>query len=138
MLDEVKFLINSSSILGIRITLELSNLSKKDSINEYEKNKIIIQFTSSNFFLLMYKKKKHVGIILGATFLDLIEYKFKKKINFDEFLTGIFLIFEKQKNFDKIAQMIINFNDYRKKFRQSIDSERLVSYLIDRRKKINS
>ena len=138
MLDGVKFLINSSSIFGIQITLELSNLSKKDSINEYEKNKIIIQFTSSNFFLLMYKKKKHMGIILGASFLDLIEYKFKKKINFDEFLTGIFLIFEKQKNFDKIAQMIVNFNDYRKKYRQSIDSERLVSYLIDRRKKLNS
>ena len=114
MLDGVKFLINSSSIFGIQITLELSNLSKKDSINEYEKNKIIIQFTSSNFFLLMYKKKKHMGIILGASFLELIEYKFKKKINFDEFLTGIFLIFEKQKNFDKIAQMIVNFNDYRK------------------------
>jgi|NorSeaMetagenome_1021524.scaffolds.fasta_scaffold170498_1 hypothetical protein len=138
MLDGVKFLINSSSIFGIQITLELSNLSKKDSINEYEKNKIIIQFTSSNFFLLMYKKKKHMGIILGASFLELIEYKFKKKINFDEFLTGIFLIFEKQKNFDKIAQMIVNFNDYRKKYRQSIDSERLVSYLIDRRKKLNS
>ena len=138
MLDGVKFLINSSSIFGIQITLELSNLSKKDSINEYEKNKIIIQFTSSNFFLLMYKKKKHMGIIFGASFLELIEYKFKKKINFDEFLTGIFLIFEKQKNFDKIAQMIVNFNDYRKKYGQSIDSERLVSYLIDRRKKLNS
>ena len=138
MLDGVKFLINSSSIFGIQITLELSNLSKKDSINEYEKNKIIIQFTSSNFFLLMYKKKKHMGIILGTSFLELIEYKFKKKINFDEFLTGIFLIFEKQKNFDKIAQMIVNCNDYRKKYRQSIDSERLVSYLIDRRKKLNS
>ena len=137
MSDGVNFLINSNSNFGTRLTLELSDLSKKDSINEYEQNKIIVQFTSSNFFLLMHKKENHMGIFLGASLFDLIEYKLKKKINFNESITGIFLIFEKKKNFDKIVQLIKKLNDYRKTYRQTIDSEKLLSYLIDRRKKIN-
>ena len=138
MSEKINFLINSNSKFGTRLTLELSNLSKKDSINEYEDNKLTIQFNSSNFFLLIYKKEKHAGIFLGASLFNLIENKFKKKTNLNEFISGIFLIFEKRQNFDKMARVIINFNDCRKKYRQLLDPEKIVSYLIDRKKKIDS
>ena len=82
MSEEVNFLINSTSLVGNQLIFELSNLSKKDSINEYNESKIIIQFKSSNFFSLMYRKCKYAGIFIGIPLLNLIENRIKKKNKF--------------------------------------------------------
>ena len=79
MTEEVTFLINSTLKVGTRLIFELSNLSKKDSINEYNESKIIIQFKNSNFFSLMYRNCKYAGIFIGIPLLNLIENRIKKK-----------------------------------------------------------
>jgi hypothetical protein len=137
MTEEVTFLINSTLKVGTRLIFELSNLSKKDSINEYNESKIIIQFKNSNFFSLMYRNCKYAGIFIGIPLLNLIENRIKKKINFIRFINGVFIIFEKQENFDKITSLMLMFNDCRKNYTKIFEFEKLVSYLIDRKKKMN-
>lgn len=137
MSEEVNFLINSTLKVGIQLSFELSNLSKKDSINEYNENKIIIQFKSSNFFLLMYRKCKYTGIFIGIPLLNLIKNKIKNKIDFIRFINGVLIIFEKKENFEKIKSSMSMFNDCRKNYTKIIEFEKLISYLIDRRKKMN-
>ena len=57
MSNQINFLLNTNTNVGIKFYLDLSILSKKDSINEYYENKIIIQFYCSDYFFLIYKKK---------------------------------------------------------------------------------
>jgi len=123
--------------VGTQLTFELSNSSKKDSINEYNENKIIIQFKSSNFFSLIYRKCKYARIFIGIPLLDLIENRIRKKITFLKFISGVLIIFEKQESFEKTIPFMLMFNDCRKNYTKTIEFEKLMSYLIDRRKKIN-
>ena len=44
MANSMNFLFNSTTKVGLTFYLELTNLSKKDSLNEYYENKIILQF----------------------------------------------------------------------------------------------
>lgn len=131
----VNFLFNSSTETGILFCLELSNLSKRDSINEYHENRMIIQFYGTYFFLLFHKKKQYNGILMGFPLLDFIEIKSNSLPFSNNFISGVLMVFKEQKNFNTTKEFIMKFKNYKKKYQKFIEIDKLLYYLVDRKKK---
>ena len=131
------FLISTATKTGILFSLELSDFCKKDALNEYHENKIMIQFYSSYSFFLFYKEKEYKGILLSSIFLNLIKNNTEFKKNLDSITEGVLIVFKNLKQFRKITALLEINIDVKKKSRKFLECEKLLKYLIDRKKKLN-
>jgi hypothetical protein len=135
MANSMNFLFNSTTKVGLTFYLELTNLSKKDSLNEYYENKIILQFYGPDFFFLIHKKKKFQGILLGFPLLDLLKIKPITLTSLTENINGIFIVFKNSEQFGKTSDSFLKFKENFKKVNNNMEIEKLFHYIIDRKKK---
>lgn len=135
MSKSINFLFNSTTKVGLKLYIELSNLCKKDSLNEYYENEIILQFYGPDFFFLIHKKKKFQGILLGFPFLDLIKVKPIMLTSLTQYINGIFIVFKNSEQYEKTNSSFLKFKESLRKFKDYIEIEKLLRYLIDRKKK---
>jgi|AntRauMFilla1563_2_1112583.scaffolds.fasta_scaffold00315_4 hypothetical protein len=138
MSDLINFLFNSTINPGILFCLELSNLSKKDSVNEYFENKIIIQFYGTHFFLIFHKENRYKGILIGFPILDFIKPKSTSSTFSNRHINGILIVFKEQTSFEMSRKLIIKIKDFKKRHQKFIETEKLLYYLVDRKKKKNT
>jgi hypothetical protein len=137
MSNKINFLISTATKTGILFSLELSNFCKKDSLNEYHENKIIIQFYSSYSFFLLYREKEYKGILLSSIFLNLVKNNTDFKKNLNGIIEGILIVFKNLKQFQEITALLKTNINIKKKSKKFLECEKLLKYLIDRKKKLN-
>ena len=133
MSDEINFLFNSNTITGIFLSLELSNLSKKDSLNQYFDNKIIIHFYNSISFFLIHGKQRYKGILVGIPYLNLLKSQSNFVNDLKKLLNGLFVVFKSSKDFKKIKTLLTKSPNQRIEGILNID--KIIGYLLDRKKK---
>ena len=133
----IRFLLNLNTKTGIILSLEFSTLHKKDAINSYYENKMTLQFYSSNFFFLIYKKKRYNGVFLGIPFFKLIKIKVYEIFGSLGKINGIFLLYKDYPNPNSIFKLPIDNKRFKIGLEESIEIYTILYYLIDRKKKIN-
>ena len=137
MLNKINFLLNCDTKTGILFFLELSNSSKKDSLNEYYENKITIQFYESDFFFIIYRKQMFKGLLLGIPHFNLIKSKFNLLSQFSRLIDGLLVSFKKLEKFYDIDKFFLKSKNIKKKHKRYMDIDRIFCYLCDRKKKQN-
>ena len=135
MSNQINFLLNTNTNVGIKFYLDLSILSKKDSINEYYENKIIIQFYCSDLFFLIYKKRIFKGVLFGLPSLNSMKIRNSSFCCLTQILNGIFLVFENLERFGETCEIFFKFKKFRNKYQKLIEVGTILCYLVDRRKK---
>lgn len=135
MSNQINFLLNTNTNVGIKFYLDLSILSKKDSINEYYENKIIIQFYCSDLFFLIYKKRIFKGVLFGLPSLNSMKIRNSSFCCLTQILNGIFLVFENLEHFGETCEIFFKFKKFRNNYQKLIEVGTILCYLVDRRKK---
>lgn len=134
----MNFLINTTTKSGLFFSLELSDFVRKDALNEYYDNKIIIQFYSSNSFFLLYKRKRYKGILLSSIFFNCIKKNIFFKKDPNTYIEGILVIFQNLTRFQNTMDLFKINKILEKRNETFLENEKLLKYLIDRKKKLNS
>ena len=135
MSNQINFLLNTNTNVGIKFYLDLSILSKKDSINEYYENKIIIQFYCSDLFFLIYKKRIFKGVLFGLPSLNSMKIRNSSFCCLTQILNGIFLVFENLEQFGETCELLFKFKEFRNNYQKLIEAGTILCYLVDRKKK---
>lgn len=134
----MNFLINTTTKSGRFFSLELSDFVRKDALNEYYDNKIIIQFYSSNSFFLLHKRKRYKGILLSSIFFNFVKKNIFLKKDPNVYIEGILVIFKNLTRFQNTMDLFKITKILEKRSEKFLENEKLLKYLIDRKKKLNS